>query len=380
MNDLRKHLPYSHQEIDGSDIEAVCNVLRSEWLTTGPMVNRFEEAFASCVGARFAVAVNNGTSALHAAMYAVGVGPGDEVIVPAMTFAASSNAALYLGAKPLFADVLPDNLLLDPSSVARLCSDKTKLIVAVDYAGHPCDYDSLQAVARGIPILADACHALGATYRGRRVGSLGVLNTFSFHPVKPITTGEGGMVTTDSEDLAVAMRTFRNHGITRDARQRESAGTFEYDMVELGYNYRLSDINCALGLSQLERLASFTEARQRLAERYRELLEGSALRPLALQSDSTHAYHLFVGRLDGSLSARSRDELYAHLRQVGIGANVHYKPVYLHSYYQSLGYKIGLCPEAERAYSEIISLPIFPSMTELEVERVVGSIREFFDR
>jgi len=263
-------IPYGKQSVDEDDINAVVEVLRSDWLTTGPKVREFEETFAAQVGAKYAVAVSSGTAALHTAIFAAGIGLGDEVIVPVMTFAATANCVLFQGGKPIFADVEPDLLLLNPYQVKAKISSRTKAIIAVDYTGQPCDYDSLQVIAdqHGLILIADACHALGATYKGHPVGSLADLSVFSFHPVKHITTGEGGMITTNDAHLADRMRIFRNHGITTDHLQRELAGSWFYEMVDLGYNYRLTDIQCALGLSQLTKLKGWVARRREIAARY----------------------------------------------------------------------------------------------------------------
>ena len=367
-------LPYGRQEIADADVKAVVEALVSGWLTTGPRVAEFEQAFASHLGAREGVAVNSGTAALHCAMRALGVGAGDEVIVPAITFAASANAALYEGAKPVFADVEPDTLLIDPASVAARITSRTKVIVAVDYAGQPADYDALWALAKphGIKIIADACHAPGATYKNRAVGGLADISCFSFHPVKHLTTCEGGMTVTDDGEMAGHMRRFRNHGIDSDHRSREATGAHAYDMTELGFNYRLPDVQCALGLAQLKRLPGWVAARQRIAMLYDEALAGMKnLRPLKRHEDRTHAYHLYVIQLDGGIE---RDRVFSHLRAEGIGANVHYAPVYLHSHYAKLGYKPGLCPNAEAAARQILSLPMFPAMTAGDVRRVVAAL------
>jgi len=372
-------LPYGRQEIGDSDIKAVVAALTSDWLTTGPRVGEFEKAFAAYCGAAHGVAVNSGTAALHAAMRALAVGPGDEVIVPAITFAASANAAVYEGAKPVFCDVEPDTLLIDVEKVAALITDKTKAIVAVDYAGQPADYAALRMLAksRGIALVADACHAPGATYMGCRAGTLADISCFSFHPVKHLTTCEGGMALTENADWAAHMRRFRNHGIDSDASKREREGTFAYDMVELGYNYRLPDVQCALGIAQLERLPQWLEKRRRIAKWYGEALAGvDYVRPLRVHADRTHAYHLFVVRLDLTKLKIDRVKAFTHLRGRGIGANVHYAPVYLHSFYRSRGYEPGLCPVAETAYRDILTLPMFPAMSRADVNRVVDVLRE----
>jgi UDP-4-amino-4,6-dideoxy-N-acetyl-beta-L-altrosamine transaminase len=368
-------LPYGRQQIDDADIQAVIETLKSPWLTTGPKVGEFEKAFAAHCGAKEAVAVNSGTAALHCAMRAIGVHTGDEVIVPALTFAASANAAIYEGGTPVFADVEPDTLLIDPQSVRRHITPRTKAVVAVDYAGQPADYDSLREIlsGRGIRLIADACHAPGATYNGRNTGTLADISCFSFHPVKHLTTCEGGMATADDEKLAAQMRRFRNHGIDSDHRSREAAGAHAYDMVELGYNYRIPDLLCALGLAQLPRLDGWVHARQKLAALYDRAFAGiEQVTPLKVRDDRTNAYHLYVVKLDPALD---RDAVFKHLRGSGIGANVHYAPVYLHSYYRQRGYAKGLCPVAERAARHILTLPMFPAMTEADVNRVVAIIK-----
>jgi len=372
-------LPYGRQEIGDADIKVVVEALCSDWLTTGPRVGQFEKAFARFCGATEGVAVNSGTAALHAAMRAIGVGQGDEVIVPAITFAASANAVVYEGATPVFADVEPETLLIDTACVERLITSRTRAIVAVDYAGQPADYDALCNIAKGrnIAVVADACHAPGATYKGRMAGTLADVSCFSFHPVKHLTTCEGGMTLTDNRGYAARMRRFRNHGIDSDHRKRDADGTFAYDMVELGYNYRLPDVQCALGLAQLERLPQWVARRREVAAWYEQALSGNThLRPLRVHADRNHAYHLYVVRLDLSKLRIDRARAFSHLRENGIGANVHYAPVYLHSYYQGRGYRAGLCPVAERAYAEILTLPMFPALSQADVARVARVLRE----
>lgn len=367
-------LPYGKQEISDADVKAVAEALCSGWLTTGPRVAEFEKAFAGWCGAREGVAVNSGTAALHAAMRAIRLQPGDEVIVPAITFAASANAAIYEDGAPVFADVEPDTMLIDPASVASKITAKTRAIVTVDYAGQPADYDALRALVQGrnIALIADTCHAPGATYKGRNAGTLADLSCFSFHPVKHLTTCEGGMTVTDDADMAAHMRRFRNHGIDSDHRTREKSGTHAYDMRELGYNYRLPDVQCALGLAQLTRLRGWVAARQRLAALYDQALSGvEFVKPLQTRKDRTHARHLYVVQLAEPID---RDRVFAQLRTDGIGANVHYAPVYLHSYYQQRGYAAGIAPVAETASSRLLTLPLFPAMAASDVERVVAAL------
>lgn len=365
----RGPLPYGRQSLDEDDIAAVVEVLRSDWLTTGPKVAEFEAALAGVAGVPHAVAVSSGTAALHAGMAALGIGPGDEVIVPALTFAASANCVVYQGGTPVFADVDPDTLLIDPASAASLVGPRTRAVVAVDYAGQPCDYPALRELAdrHGLALVADACHSLGGALDGRPVGSLADLSAFSFHPVKHIATGEGGAVTTADPELAERLRVFRNHGITTDHRQRSQSGAWHYELVDLGFNYRLSDIACALGISQLHKLPAFVARRQELAARYDDMLAG--VRPLVTRPGVSHAYHLYVVR------APRRDEAFAALRDRGIGANVHYVPVHLHPFYRErFGTGPGLCPAAEAAYEEILSLPMFPAMDDRDVDEVAEAL------
>lgn len=373
-------LPYGHQFVDESDVKAVVEVLRSDWLTTGPKVVEFEKTFADYVGAKEAVAVSNGTAALHSAMFALNIGPGDEVIVPAMTFAASANCVVYQGGTPVFVDVDPDTLLLNPVEVERKITSRIKAIIAVDYTGQPCDYDELRAIAQkhGLSLVADACHALGGRYKGRPVGSLADLNTFSFHPVKHITTGEGGMVTTDDPNLAKRMRLFRNHGITSDHRQRQEQGSWFYEMVDLGYNYRITDFQCALGLSQLHKLHRWVNRRQEIAKCYNTTFaKMTAIQPLRVRPEVSHAYHLYVIRLRLEQLRVNRAQVFAALRAEGVGVNVHYISVHLHPFYRKrFDTKPSDCPVAEITYKQILSLPIFPAMNDKDVDDVITALQK----
>jgi perosamine synthetase len=343
-------------------------------------VSTFEQAFAAATGAREAIAVNSGTAALHAAMYALGIGAADEVLVATMTFAASANCVVFQGATPVFVDVDPYTLLIDPDQVRSKITPRTKAIVAVDYAGHPCDYAALREIAaqHGLKVVDDACHAIGGRYREQAVGSLADLNTFSLHPVKHITSAEGGMVTTDDPHLAQRMRTFRNHGITTDHRQREAHGSWFYEMVDLGYNYRLSDMQCALGKSQLQKLPSWIERRQEIARRYDEAFaDDPMVTPLTVRADVSHAYHLYVVQFNMDRLPFDKALLFRALRAEGIGVNVHYIPVHLHPFYQQhFGTAPGLCPVAEMAYERIVSLPIFPRMSNDDCDDVIAAVRK----
>ena len=360
---------------------AVVEVLRSDWLTTGPKVEEFERIICRYTNVSYGVAVSSGTAGLHAAIFALNLGPGDEVILPPMTFAATANCVLFQGAVPVFADVLPDTLLIDPLQVEAKITTKTKAIAAVDFTGHPADYDALQAICRkyGLYLIADACHSLGAEYKSRKVGTLADMSVFSFHPVKHISTGEGGMVVTDNPDLAERLRIFRNHGITSEVRQREKQGAWFYELVELGYNYRLSDIHCALGISQMKRLPVFLERRREIARQYDLAFSQSlAVAPLKCEPEVNHAYHLYVVRIKSPQDRNlKRNEFLSKMRDQGVMVNVHYIPVHLHPLYRhKLGLQLGICPVAEAAYEEIISLPIFPDLKLEEIEKVVNTIRK----
>jgi perosamine synthetase len=370
---VREFIPYGRQEIDEDDIAAVVEVLRSDWLTTGPAVDQFEADFASLVGADHAVAVNNGTAALHLAMLAAGIGPGDEVIVPTLTFAASANAARYVGAEVRFCDVRPDTLGIDIAKAERLVNARTRAIVVVDYAGIPCDLDEVMALAteHDLVVIEDACHAVGATYRGRPVGSIAHFSTFSFHPVKHLTTGEGGMVTTADPALDRRLRRLRNHGIDTDARQRESAGIWEYDVVELGFNFRLSDINAALGASQVRKVPAWVERRRELADTYRRLLAGLPLTMLEEPEHVRSSWHLFPIMLTDD--ALNRADVYSTLRTAGIGVNVHYRPLHLHTTFRDQASGTH-CPVAEDAYARLLSLPMWHGLRDDDQERVVRSV------
>jgi len=372
-------LPYGRHAIEEEDVQAVVMALRSGWLTAGPQVPEFERAFARLAGARHAVAVSSGTAALHAAAFAAGVGPGDEVVVPALTFAASANAVLYLGGKPVFADVRADTLNVDPADVAAKLNARTRAVMAVDFAGQPSDLDELPALARSrsVTLIEDAAHALGAEHRGRRVGSIADLTTFSFHPVKHVTTGEGGLVTTDSDEAARRLRRFRNHGLETEFRERDARGDVYSPMVDLGYNYRITDLQCALGLSQLGRLEALLKRRAEIAQRYRAELDPlPGLHLPAVAPHVRHVWHIFPVLLDLERLGADRRAVLAALRAENIGATVHYVPVYWHPYYRALGYARGLCPRAERAFERLLTLPLFPAMTERDVDDVVAALRK----
>ncbi len=373
-------LPYGRQSIGEDDIQAVVKVLRSDWLTTGPRVAEFEEAFAARVGAEHAIALSSGTAALHAAAFAAGLNRGDEAITTPMTFAATANCVLYQGATPIFADVSADTLNLDPEQVRARITPRTRAVLPVDYAGYPADLDAIKKLAsdHGLAVIEDASHALGAEYRGRKTGSVADMTVFSFHPVKHLATGEGGMVTTNRGDYAEMLRRFRNHGISTDARQRQSEGQWHYEMVLLGFNYRLTDIACALGLSQLKKLEPNLSRRREIAACYTAAFRDleAVLLP-AVRTDVNPAWHLYAIRLNlGKLTA-NREKVFRALRAENIGVSVHYIPVHLHPYYREhLGHRAGEYPIAEDAYERLISLPMFHGMTDDDVQDVIRAVKK----
>jgi len=379
-------LPYGRQSLDDADVQAVVEVLKSDWLTTGPKVGEFEERFAAWVGAHHAVSFSSGTAALHGAGFAAGLGPGDEAITTPITFCATANCILYQGATPVFADVSADTLNLDPGEVSKKLSVRTKAIIAVDYAGHPAALDELGELAKAqFPralLIEDACHALGAEFRGKRVGGIADMTVFSFHPVKHLTTGEGGMVATNDARLAETLRRFRNHGISSEARQRQESGQWFYEMVLLGFNYRLTDIACALGLSQLEKLEANLARRREIAAQYaaafRDLPAGvfSAIEAPTVREGVNPAWHLYPVRLNLEMLAVGRAEIFRALRAENIGVNVHYIPVHRHPYYRERFKTEESYPVAEGAYERLISLPMFHSMTARDVEDVIHALRK----
>ncbi len=371
-------LPYGRQDVQESDVQAVVEILRGDWLTNGPTVARFEEAFAKQVGARFAVAFSSGTAALHAAAHVAGIGPGDEVILSPLTFLASGNCVLYCGATPIFADIDPGTLNLDPGSVAARLSVRTRAILPVHFAGLPCAMDDLHAVAhpRHLILIEDAAHALGACDLGRPIGSLSPLTTFSFHPVKHITTGEGGMVTTQDPQLRIRLRRFRNHGIEREVRERQA--TWRQDMVDFGYNYRLTDIQSALGLSQLSRLEAGLKRREQIAAAYQEAFAELPEVTLApTRPGCRHSWHIYPLQLNLERLRESRETIFQALRAENIGVSVHYLPVHLHPYYRErFGIRRGACPAAEAAADRLLSLPLFPRMTDQAVADVIAAVHK----
>lgn len=371
-----KNLSYGRQWIDDDDIAEVVRVLKGDWLTQGPTVAAFERALADYVGVKHAVTFVNGTSALHGAMSAAGLGPGDRLLTTPMTFAATSNSALYVGAEPVFADIDPDTLCLDPAKAGAKLS-RVRAIAPVSFGGYPFAMEPFRRLAseHGLVLIEDACHALGGDRDGHKIGFDADMTVLSFHPVKHITTAEGGAVLTQSDEYAHALRLFRSHGITRNPEDFEEVpeGPWHCEMQTLGWNYRLTDLNCALGLSQMRRLDAFVKRRREIAALYRELL--ADVRGLTLPpAHEGHAYHLFPIQVD----AEARGPLFAHLVENGIRLQVHYSPVPLHPYYKKrFGYRWGDFPEAERYYRGAISLPMFPLLEDSDVKRVADCIKTF---
>lgn len=373
------YIPYGRQDINEADIAAVVDVLKSDFLTTGPKIEEFEKAFAEYVGAKYAVAVSNGTAALHIACMAAGIGEGDEVITTPITFAASANCVLYCGGKPVFADIDPVTYNIDCERVEELINGRTKAIIPVHYTGQPCDMDEIHRIADRyhLTVIEDAAHAVGAKYKGQRIGGLSDMTEFSFHPVKHITCGEGGMVTTNREDLYQKLVMFRTHGIIRKPEEMSRYdGPWYYEQTALGYNYRITDFQAALGMSQLQRVEQFLERRRQIARKYDEAFKNVKEITTPAQADSVeNAYHLYVIRVDKEI----RKSLFEYLRSCNIGVNVHYIPVYYFPYYRQHGYQNIQCRNAEDLYGTLISLPIYYRLTEEEQEYVIDKVIGYFE-
>lgn len=377
------YLAYGKQTIDEEDIQTVVEVLKGDYLTTGPNVKNFEEKVAEYVGAKYSVAVSNGTAALHMACFAAGITKGDEVIVSPMTFAASANCVLYCGGTPVFADIDEKTYNIDPKSIEALITEKTKAIIPVDFTGQAVNIEEIREIADkyNLIIIEDAAHALGSEYKGKKVGSFGHMTEFSFHPVKPITTGEGGIVVTNDEEFYKRMILFRTHGITRNYNlMTEIQGPWYYEQVDLGYNYRITDIQCALGTSQMNRIDEFLEKRRDIVKKYNSAFSQMSEITIPFEADfSNSGHHIYVIKLNTEKLKCSRKEIFEALQAENIGVNVHYLPVYLHPYYKSLGYQKGLCPKAEELYEKIITLPLFPGMSDGDVEDVIMALTKVIE-
>lgn len=374
------YLAYGKQKIDEDDINSVVKVLKGDYLTTGPIVSEFENSVAKYVGTKYAVAVSNGTAALHMACYAAGISEGDEVLVPAITFAASSNCVLYCGGKPVFIDIDPKSYNIDINKIKEKITNKTKAIIPVDFAGQSVDMDLILKIAEeyNLIVIEDAAHALGSEYKNEKVGSKAHMTEFSFHPVKPITTGEGGVVVTNSKELYEKMILFRSHGITRNSElMTENQGPWYYEQIDLGYNYRLTDIQSALGLSQIKKLDDFILKRREIVNKYNEAFK--ELKEIGTPFENEYSksgYHIYVLLLNLDKLKCGRKEIFEALQAENIGVNVHYLPVYLHPYYKKLGYKKGQCPVAEDIYNRMITIPLFPSMSDKDVKDVIKAVKK----
>jgi UDP-4-amino-4,6-dideoxy-N-acetyl-beta-L-altrosamine transaminase len=375
-------IPYGRQFIDEEDIKEVTRVLKSDYLTTGPKISEFEEKFAEYVGIKYAVAVSSGTAALHLACLAGMLEKDDRIITSPLTFSASANCALYCGAWPDFVDIDKQGLI-DVNKIEKAITEKTKIIIPIDYSGLPCNMEEIHRISKkhNLLIIKDSCHALGAKYNGMKIGNgkYSDMNIFSFHPVKHVTTGEGGMITTNSKELYNKLKIYRTHGITKDPDEMlKNEGPWYYEMKYLGFNYRITDIQCALGISQLKKLDQFVFRRREIAKLYDEAFENcpyfSCLTENSNQISSFHLYPILLKEKS------KRKRIFIKLREKGLGVQVHYIPVYYHPVYQKLGYKKGSCPNAEDFYSREISIPMYPSLTDEEVESVIKILFEVFKK
>ena len=385
LSSRRAYVPFSIPWTDGKEIDQVADSIRSGWLTTGPKARLFEERVRAMVGARHAVAVNSCTAALHLSLVALGVKPGDEIVTSPYTFAATGEAILYLGARPVFADIDPLTLNLDPARVAMALSRRTAALLPVHIAGLPCDLDALGSIARRrrLPIVEDAAHALGAAVEGRPIGSLSDMTCFSFYATKNLATGEGGMVTLDDRRVAERLRRLSLHGLSRDAWKRYTrSGSWRYDVVDLGYKYNLTDVAAAIGLAQFSKFKAIQARRRRLARRYSRLLGSHEAFDLPVEEQSSvHAWHLYILRLRPGVLRIDRDRFMTLLTARGIGASVHFQPLHLHSYYRrTFGYRRGAFPITERESARALSLPLYPGLSTEAQDRVVGTLIDLADR
>ncbi|WP_312123859.1 UDP-4-amino-4,6-dideoxy-N-acetyl-beta-L-altrosamine transaminase [Lysinibacillus boronitolerans] len=375
MEKYHQFISYGCQSIDEEDIQGVIDTLRSPFLTQGPKVGEFERVVAEYVGAKYAVAFCNGTAALHGACYAAGIGEGDEVITSPITFAASANCIRYVGGTVVFADIDAVTYNIAPKQIRAKITEKTKAIIPVDFTGQPADVDEIMAIAKehNLVVIEDGAHALGAEYKGRKVGIQADMTMFSFHPVKPITTAEGGVIVTNNKEYYKKLRKFRSHGIEQTSYAKEQ-GDWYYEMTELGYNYRMTDLQAALGLSQMKKLDQFIERRREVAELYTEklkIMEG-VITPQLLENTAS-GWHLYMIQLEKG----NRKQIFEKMRAANIGVHVHYIPVYWHPYYQKLGYEKGLCPEAESWYEKALTLPIHPQISNEEIMFVIDKLNSF---
>lgn len=395
---MPKFIPYGHQWVDDSDIEGVVKVLKSDWITQGPKIAEFEGKIANYCGAKYAVVLSSGTAALHAAYYAAGIKEGDEIITSPITFLSTANAAIFLGAKPVFVDIEPDTGNINPILIEQAITDRTKVIAPVDFGGHPVKLDKIAEISHkhDLLLLEDACHALGAEYRSKdtelsvkerwiKIGNCRYsdMTVFSFHPIKSITTGEGGSVLTNNEEFYEKLIMFRQHGVTKDRNKFkvnvEDLGDWYYEMHLLGYNYRLTDIQCALGISQLKKLNKFIQRRRKIVKIYQEAFKDNEYFDLPEEKIyAKSSFHLYPIRLKAEM-VKKKVLIFKKLRERGLGVQVHYIPIYWQPYYQTLGYKRRLCPKAEEFYRKELSIPLFPQMNDKEIEYVIKTVKRVFE-
>lgn len=371
---MSEFISYGRQSLDEEDIQAVIDTLRSPNLTQGPKIAEFERAIADYVETKYAVAFCNGTAALHGACYAAGIGEGDEVITTPITFAASANCVRYVGGTVVFADIDETTYNIDPNEIRKNITRQTKAIIPVDFTGQPVDIAEIMSIANehNLVVIEDGAHSLGAKYKGRKVGTTAHMTMFSFHPVKPITTGEGGIIVTDNEEYYKKLLKFRSHGIEQVPYSSEKGGWY-YEMTELGYNYRMTDLQAALGVSQLKKLDSFIARRQEIAAIYTEAFKDVKGITIPKQlADTESGWHLYMVQLENT----ERKQVFDEMRAANIGVHVHYIPVYWHPYYRDLGYEKGLCPVAETWYEKALTLPVHPELTNDEIEKIIQTLKE----
>ena len=374
-------LQYGKQSITENDINRVQNVLRSDFLTSGPNVTKFEEDLSEFCGTKYAVTLNSGTAALHGMYSSVGLSVDDEVIVPAITFAATANAAIYCGAKPVLADIDPETMLVDSGDIESKITTKTKIITGVDYAGQIADYDEIKkiknSIDKNINVFADAAHSFGAFQSNRKSGSIADASSFSFHPVKGITTGEGGAVTTDNQMIYKKIKQFRNHGISTEFQERNRNNTWEYDIPEIGYNYRLSDIHAALGSSQITSVDSKINIRRNIAKNYDIAIKNiNGITSLKTLTKNIHSYHIYVVIIDLNQFKVDRNQFFLALRSENIGVNVHYIPLYEHTFFKNFGFIQSDYPNSRYIYDRIITLPLWPDMSEYDINSVIEALKK----
>ncbi|MBN1431693.1 MAG: UDP-4-amino-4,6-dideoxy-N-acetyl-beta-L-altrosamine transaminase [Methanomicrobiaceae archaeon] len=373
---MTKRIPYGRQSIDQSDIDSVINVLKSDWLTTGPMVDRFESSIKNYIGCREAVSVNSGTSALDIAIKSLGIKEGNQIITTPFTFVASSNAILYNNLTPVFSDIEKETRNLDPLKIEEKITDKTKAILYVDYAGHPCNIKEIKEIADqyGLYLIEDACHALGAEYQNKKVGNFADVTIFSFHPVKPITTGEGGAVATNNDEIAGKLRILRDHGIDRDSYRNKNKTSWGYDLIELGRNYRITDLQAALGVSQFKKLDEFISRRNEIAAIYNdELGDVDQLEIPHVKKDCKSGWHIYTILING----KNRNKFYSMMEEQGVGVNIHYIPVYHHTYYKSrFNISTKDFPVTEDVFNRIVTLPLFYNMSDEQIDTVINTTKK----